>query len=91
MSAHKDEIRALAVGGWTPETIVSAIAITGITVQAELAEDGSVQVKMSVPQLCSLAEAMCGSMSEFDLDGCAEDQLTRWAQIARISRRHETE
>jgi hypothetical protein len=71
----------------TPEQVMDVAATLGLDgVEAQWDDQGEVQVRLSIRALCSLAECLCASMSEFDLDGYAEHTLRETAKMAEVSR-----
>lgn len=79
--AHREAFSSLS-GGWTPEKVQAAIlAVRPFDEITTFVHGGKVQVTMAFDDLCSFAEQICGSMSEFDLTGHAKEELERWLQI----------
>ena len=79
MSVHPDRL--------TPEQFLDIAASFGLEgVEAQWDDQGKVQVRLSIEALCSLAEGLCASMAEFDLEGYAEHRLLEMAKMAEVSR-----
>lgn len=89
--AHKEEI--LQRQGnliWTSERVKEVIETACFLPLEELSthmtRDGKVLVTMSFDDLCSFAEQICGSMSEFDLDGFVKQELVRQESLRAMNR-----
>lgn len=85
--AHKLEVLELGDGGWTPERVEAAIKAVNpfLNLKTTWNRHGKVQVSMPFADLCSFAEWMCGSMSESDLIGSVERELSRHIQTQEAS------
>lgn len=87
--AHDDHRRDIAGNDdWTTSRLARALMVYGIQVR-EVAwdSDRKVQVTLSLSDLFSLIDTICGSMSAGDTTGFAEDKLRRAGGIARIASR----
>lgn len=74
---HKaEEIARKYAVSWTPvkvKTVMDALEIDATTFWDKI---GGVRVTMSFRDLCSFAEAMCGSMSEIGFEGSVSDVMS---------------
>jgi hypothetical protein len=85
---HKLKIANVARSqAWPPERVKRAIRLVHPFVEVSTYRDGSgnVQVTMSFDDLCSFVEWICGSMSEFDLDGFVTEELSRTETMAALN------
>ena len=89
---HKtDELAKLAKLDWNPAKVERALDIFGIDVTAFWSKTNDIRVTMSFRDLCSFAEAICGSMSEADLDDLVAGHLLRLIQAVEPSGRKQTD
>lgn len=80
---HKaEEVASQGLIDWTPARVERVISIFGLDATGFWANGGDLRVTMSFRDLCSFIEAICGSMSEANLDGLvAEDLFLRLKTI----------
>lgn len=66
---------------WTPAKVERVLSIYAIDVTAFWSKTNDVRVTMSFRDLCSLIEAICGSMSEENFDEQVAGHLFRMIQV----------
>lgn len=83
-AAHREHKRAMVTvtGDWTPDKVKAAIEKYYPFTDVRTSVSGEkVQVTMPFDDLCSFAEWICGSMSEFDLTGYVKEELAKVLKI----------